>query len=100
MRKRPEDADGFAGLNQKRFVVFKITKRLDYCPVGVPASRRPAGSAIDNQFSWILRNFLVKVVHQHPHGGFLMPTFAGNCRASRRTDWCVIHTCSSARWMK
>jgi hypothetical protein len=30
-----------------------------------------------------LRNFLVEIVHEHAHGGFLLPAFTGDLVAAR-----------------
>ena len=51
--------------------------------IAIPIARRFARAAIDDQILRPLGNFLVKIVHQHAHGRFLLPTFAGKRVAAR-----------------
>src|ERR1019366_3566070 len=45
---------------------------------------RAAGSAIDHEVLRAFRRVGIEIVHQHAHGGFLPPTFAGELVAARR----------------
>jgi hypothetical protein len=83
---RLEYADGFAGLDQQGLVVVELFQRCDDGVVGLPAARGAAGSAVDDQILGALGDFFVEVVHQHAHGGFLLPAFAGDLIAARGAD--------------
>ena len=54
--------------------------------VGLPTAGCAAGSAIDDQIARALGDFFVEIVHQHAHGGFLLPAFAGNAVAAGGAD--------------
>src|SRR5262245_50663256 len=84
MRKGSKDADRFPGLDQQRLIIFEILQRRDDRMICLPAARGPAGPAVYDEIPRILRHVLIEVVHQHPHGGFLMPAFAGDGSAPRR----------------
>src|ERR1035438_1225079 len=45
--------------------------------IAIPIASRLARAAINNQILSAFSNFLVKIVHQHAHRCFLLPTFAG-----------------------
>ena len=51
-----------------------------------PAARGAAGAAVDDQIVGALGDLGIEVVHQHPQGGFLRPSFAGERGAARRAD--------------
>jgi hypothetical protein len=75
---RLEYAHGLAGLHQQSFVVGQSFQGRDYGVVGFPTARGAAGSAVDDEILWALGNLGVEVVHEHAHGGFLLPAFAGD----------------------
>src|SRR6266404_8089547 len=54
--------------------------------VAIPIAGGLAGSAIDHQIARSLPDLFVDIVHQHAHGGFLLPAFAGKSRAARSAD--------------
>ena len=77
-----EFADRFAGLNEKRLVIFQVAQRAHHGVETFPISRRSSGAAINDQSVRRLRDFRIEIVHKHAHGGFLVPTFAsGFCSA-------------------
>ena len=92
----PENTDGFSRLNEQGLVVFEGLERTDDGVVSFPASRRTARSAVDNQFLGALGDSFVQVVHEHPHGRFLLPAFAGDGSAARRADG-LIGPCHRSR---
>src|SRR4030095_15547490 len=89
MRKCPEYTASLARLNQERLVILQIAQSTDNCMKGFPAACRTAGTTVDDQFAGIFRDFLVQIVHQHAHRGFLVPTFARNRCATRGAYRCV-----------
>jgi hypothetical protein len=50
-----------------------------------PAARGPSGAAVDDEVVGMLGDFRVEIVHQHPQGGFLVPTPARDFGAARST---------------
>ena len=90
MRKRPEDADRFAGLDKQSLVVLQVSQRANDRVISLPASCGPAGASIDNKLARVLRDLFVEVVHEHPHGRFLLPAFAGDRASARSADRHVI----------
>ena len=54
--------------------------------IAIPIARRLARAAVDDQILWALGNVLVKIVHQHAHGRFLLPSFAGERGAARSAN--------------
>ena len=57
--------------------------------VAIPIASGFARPAIDHQVARALADFFVEVVHQHAHGGFLLPAFTGKSRAAGSADGCV-----------
>jgi hypothetical protein len=88
-----ENADGLARLHQQGFVVGQSFQRRDDGVVGFPTARSAARSAVDDEVFRALGDFLVEVVHEHAHGGFLLPAFArdgvaaGRANGSRSLDF-------------
>ena len=78
-----EHAHRFAGLHQQGLVILQIPERIDDGMIGLPAPRRPPGAAVDHQIARPLSDLLVKIIHQHTHRRFLLPTLAGNLAAAR-----------------
>ena len=76
VRKCPENAYRFARLNKQRLVVLQVAERAHNPMKGFPTAGSPARSTVHDELPWILRNLFIEVVHEHPHRGFLMPTFA------------------------
>ncbi len=54
--------------------------------VGLPTAGGAAGSTVDDEVARALGDFFVEIVHQHAHGSFLLPAFAGNRIAARGAD--------------
>ena len=81
-----ENADRLAGLHEQSFVVVEALERGDDGVVGLPTAGGAAGAAIDDEVARALGDFFVEIVHQHAHGGFLLPAFAGNRIAARGAD--------------
>ena len=71
------DANGLAGLDEKRLVISEAIQRLDDLVIALPIARRLAAAAIDDQFLRLLGNLGIEVVHQHPLGCFLDPAPRG-----------------------
>ena len=83
---RLEDADWFAGLHEQGFVVGQILQRLDDGAVGFPTARGASGSSVNDKVFRTLGDFFVEVVHEHAHGGFLLPAFTADLIATGRTN--------------
>jgi hypothetical protein len=49
----------------------------------LPTARRASRAAIDDKILGTLGNVRVEIVHQHAHGSFLLPAFAGDLIAAR-----------------
>jgi Sigma-70 region 2 len=79
-----KNPDRFAGLNEQRFVVFKIAQGSDDGVEGGPIACGAAGAAVDDELVGLFGNLGVEVVHEHAEGGFLMPTFAGDLASTGR----------------
>ena len=82
----PEDRDGLAGLDEQRLVVGEGPELADDRVERVPAPRRAAGPAVDDERVGVLGDLRVEVVHQHPEGGFLRPAAAGQLRPAGSAD--------------
>ena len=82
-----QDADGLAALDQEGLVVGQRPQLADDRIERVPAARRPASPAIDDEVVGILGHLGVEVVHEHPQGRFLRPAATGQLGASRGPDW-------------
>src|SRR5437762_2214760 len=82
----PEFADRLSRLNEKSFVVFELAQRSNKCIESFPASDGATRSTVNNQLIGIFCDVRIEIVHQHPHGGFLMPPFACALTAARRVD--------------
>src|SRR5579864_1912570 len=81
-----ENADRFSRLHQQSFVVRETLQSCNDGAIGFPTSGGASGSTVDHEISWTLGNLLVKVVHEHAHGSFLLPSLAGDGIASRRAN--------------
>ena len=79
-----EDADRFARLHQQRLVVLQRLQRIDDGVVALPVARGAARAAVHHEVLRALGDVRVEIVHQHAHGGFLPPSFAGELVAARR----------------
>ena len=53
----------------------------------LPAARRAARAAVDDEIVRPFGDLGIEIVHQHPQRGFLRPSFAGERRAARRAEW-------------
>src|ERR1039458_8351297 len=81
---RLKDADRLARLHQQRLIVFQSLQRVDDGVVALPIACGAAGSAIHHEVLRTLGDVGIEIVHQHAHGGFLPPAFAGELVAARR----------------
>jgi hypothetical protein len=54
--------------------------------VCIPIPRCTPGSAVHDKVLRPFGNFVIEVVHQHAHGSFLLPPFAGKQVATRCAD--------------
>src|SRR5205814_7701326 len=82
----PEFADRFSRLNEEGFVFFEPAQGGHDCIESFPTPRGATCSTVNNQLIGILCDVRIEIVHQHPHGGFLMPPFACALTAARRVD--------------
>ena len=80
---RFEDPHGLAGLHQQRLVVFQRLQRGDDGVKALLVARGFARAAINHQVVRTLGHVIVKVVHEHAHGGFLRPCLAREIGATR-----------------
>ena len=83
---RAKNADGLAGLDEKRFVIFQRAEGSDDGVKTFPIARGFAGAAIDDEIVGTLGDFGIEIVHEHAQRGFLLPAFAGKLRAARRAN--------------
>jgi hypothetical protein len=83
---RLENADGLTGLNQQSLVVLQLFESCDDGVVSLPAPRRAAGSSVYDQVLRTFGDVGVEIIHQHAHGGFLLPAFASEGVAARRAN--------------
>ena len=82
----PKFADRLSRLNEKGFVIFEFAQRANNCIESFPAPRGATCSTVDNELIGIFCDVRIEIVHQHPHGRFLMPAFARAFTAARRVD--------------
>ena len=82
----PKFADRLSRLHEKGFVVFEFAQRANDCIESFPTPRGATCSTVNNELIGIFCDVRIEIVHQHPHGGFLVPAFAGAFTAARRVD--------------
>src|SRR5207245_3622426 len=70
-------------LYDEGLIVLELLQGVDDGVITLPIACGFAGTAINYEVSWTLTHLLVQVVHEHAHGGFLLPTLAGERRATR-----------------
>src|SRR5437588_6455284 len=80
----PEFAHRFARLDEQRLVILELAQRANNRVERLPTSGSAARSAVDDQLFRILSDIRIEIVHQHPHCGFLVPSFAGALATARR----------------
>ena len=83
---RPEFADRFSRLDQKRFVILQCAQRAYDCIERVPAPRGAACATVNDELIRILCDLGIEIVHQHPHRRFLMPAITRALIAARRLN--------------
>ncbi len=83
---RLEDANGFSGLHEQRFVVFERRQRSHDGVERRPVSRGLARSAVHDQIVRPFCDIGIQIVHQHPERSFLRPALAGQRGAAWRPD--------------
>ena len=81
-----EFSNRFTRLHQQCLVVSQLAQGVHDRVEGFPTSGRPPGTTVDDKPIGRFRNFRVEIVHEHAHGGFLMPALATALHASRRAD--------------
>src|SRR5580704_4186985 len=82
-----EYADGFARLNQQRFIISELLQlRQDFVET-LPVSRGAADAAIDDQSLRIFRNLGIEIVLNHPVCRFGEPATARDFRASGSANY-------------
>ena len=86
VRVRAENSNRLARLDEKRLVIFKRAERGDDSVKAFPVARRFASPAVDDQIFGFFSDLGIEIVHQHAQRSFLLPAFAGNGGAARRSD--------------
>src|SRR5438132_14155409 len=94
---RPEFSHRFAGLNEKRFIVFELPQRPNDSIERFPASRGTTRSSINDEPVRSFGHIWVEIVHEHSHGRLLMPAFAASFGTTRRMDDLFLRHISSKR---
>src|SRR3982751_5779445 len=80
-----ELADCLARLHEQRLVALEILERTHNRIECFPTARGATGTTVHDKPIRILGHVRIQIVHQHPHGCFLMPTFARELDPTRRT---------------
>jgi hypothetical protein len=79
----PEFSNRLSRLHKERLIVFEIAKgsdnRIESFPAPGGATRSTVNDKAVRRFGYIG----IEIVHQHPHGRFLMPAFAASLDAAR-----------------
>jgi hypothetical protein len=83
---RAEHADRPARLHEQRLIVLEPAQLSHDRVIVVPAARRFAGAAVDDEILWPFRDVGIEVVHQHAQRRFLRPALARQLRAVWRPD--------------
>ena len=81
-----EDRDRLARLDEQRLVVGEAAQLADDGVERLPAARRAAGAAVDDERVGVLGDLGVEVVHQHPQDGFLLPAAGRELGAAGGSD--------------
>src|SRR5678815_297015 len=81
-----EYADGLARLDEQSLVVIQRLQSLNNGVVAIPIASCFARAAVDHEVLRTLGDFFVEVVHEHAHGGFLLPALAGESVAAWRAN--------------
>ena len=79
-------ADRLAGLHEQRLVVLEVAQGADDGVVRLPAARRLAGAAVDDEVLGALGVVGVEVVHQHPQRRLGLPRLRGQLGAGGGVD--------------
>src|ERR1035438_453198 len=66
--------------------VLKMLQRFDDGAISCPTPCGTARSSVHNKVVRTLGDLSIEVVHEHAHGSFLLPAFAGDGVAARRTN--------------
>src|ERR1700730_1964231 len=83
---RLKNADRLARLHQQSLIILKLPQRGDDGVVSLPTARGASGSAVHDKILRTLGYVGIKVVHEHAHGSFLLPTFANDGVAAGRAN--------------
>ena len=81
-RRRPACPTARAASRRRRAACSSRDDRVE----GVPAARRAAGAAVDDEIVGAFGDVGIEIVHQHPQRGFLEPSPARQRRAARCAD--------------
>src|SRR5947208_8865993 len=94
----PEFPDRFSRLHKERLVIFKLAQRPDNRVERFPTSRGAACPAVNNKPIRIFGHVWIEIVHEHPHGRFLMPALAASLTAAwGANDSFAAHNLSSRK---
>jgi hypothetical protein len=83
---RFEHRDRLSRLDEESLVVLETIESLDNFMEALPVTGRLAAAAVDDQFSGLLSNLGIEIVHQHPLRCFLNPATRGAGVAARRAN--------------
>ena len=86
LRRRPEDRDGLAGLNEQGLVVAELQQCADDSLQCVVRARRAPRASVDHEVFRPFGDFGVEVVEQHPQRRLGCPRLRVQCRAARCAD--------------
>ncbi|MCG3119354.1 MAG: hypothetical protein ALAOOOJD_01746 [bacterium] len=84
---RAKYSNRLAGLYEQGLVIFQLAQTAHDRVITRPVARGFTAAAVHHQRRGILSHFGVEVIHQHAHGGFLHPAFAGEGIAARGANW-------------
>jgi hypothetical protein len=79
----PEFSHGFSRLHKEGLVIFEIAQGPDNRVESFPAPRGATGSAVNDEPVRGFGYIRIEIVHQHPHGRFLVPAFAASLDSAR-----------------
>ncbi len=90
VRMSPKHRHRFARLHDQGLVVLQTLQSGHDRFIALPGAGRLAGASIDDQILRLLGHFRVEIVHQHAHGGFLLPALAGELCPPWAREWSVL----------
>src|SRR6266699_2438618 len=81
---RAKNSHRLARLHQQGLIRLQRLQRPHNRMKTLPIPRRLPRPSVNDKIFGLLRHFGIKVVEQHPQRRFLLPSFAGNLRPTRR----------------